>query len=134
MSNRKIQVLVVDDSDDLASMLGLLIDGEADMACVGNIGSADTLLDAVAEMKPEIVLMDLTMPGRDPLEAMADAIQRTPEVRFIVHSGYDDLVRVERAIDRGAWGFVSKHDDPQQIFDAIRSVAGGQVYLKSLKR
>jgi two-component system, NarL family, response regulator DesR len=125
----KISVLVVDDSDDLASMLILLIGDEPDMTCIGRLPSADALLDTVAQKKPDVVLLDLTMPGRDPLDAMAESSARSPESRVIVLSGYDDPARVDQALDRGAWGFVSKNGDLQAILTAIRTVASGDLYV-----
>lgn len=129
MSAAKTRILVVDDSDDLASMLSVLLGGEPDMECAGRLSSADALAGVLAERRPDVVLMDLTMPGRDPLDAMADASARFPESRFIVLSGYDDPRRVDEAVDRGAWGFVSKHGDMEKLLGAIRAVASGQVYL-----
>ena len=133
-TEKKTTVLVVDDSGDLATILAMLLNSEADITCIGTISSADTLVDTVLEMKPDVVLLDLTMPGRNPLDAMSETAERAPHSRFIVHSGYDDLPRIERAIDRGAWGFVSKHDGPQRVVEAVRTVAAGQVYLNDLKR
>ena len=73
MSERQITVLVVDDNADLASMLVRLIGGEPDMACVGELPCADSLIEMVELRKPNIVLIDLTMPGRDPLEVMFES-------------------------------------------------------------
>jgi DNA-binding NarL/FixJ family response regulator len=129
MSSDKTRVLVVDDSDDLAAMLAVVLDAEPDLECSGRLPSADDLAGALAEQKPDVVLMDLTMPGRDPMEAMADASARFPESRFVVLSGYDDPRRVDDAVSRGAWGFVSKHGDIDKLLGAIRAVAGGRVYL-----
>jgi DNA-binding NarL/FixJ family response regulator len=127
---KPISVLVVDDSDDLASLLALLIDAEPDMACAGRLARADTLPDVAVCKKPDVVLLDLTMPGRDPLEAMAEATARAPESRFVVLSGHDDPARVDDVIERGAWGFVSKHGDMPQILTAIRSVSAGRLYIQ----
>jgi chemotaxis response regulator CheB len=64
MDTPKISTLVVDDSADLAEMLAILISGEPDMACVGTLGNADELLQSVEKRQPNVVLLDLTMPGR----------------------------------------------------------------------
>lgn len=129
MSDATIEVLIVDDSDDLAQVLEFLIDGEADMRCAGRLCNADGLIESVGDVRPRVVLLDLTMPGRSPLEAMSEASGRFPETRFVVLSGYDDPARVDEAVQRGAWGFVSKHGDVATIVRAIRAVAGGEVFL-----
>jgi DNA-binding NarL/FixJ family response regulator len=112
----------------------VLIEGESDMIPVGKLASADLLLESLADKRPDVVVMDLTMPGRDPLEAMTEASVRFPNSRFIVLSGYDNEAPVNDAIDCGAWGFVSKHDDVQKILEAVRAVARGEVYLKATGR
>jgi DNA-binding NarL/FixJ family response regulator len=127
---KPISVIVVDDNADFVSMLATLIDGESDMVCAGTLASADTLLETVVEIKPDVVLLDLTMPGRKPLDAVAEASQRVPDSRIIVLSGYDDQATVDRAVDQGAWGFVSKHGDVPDILRSIRAVAAAQMYLK----
>lgn len=127
---KPISVLVVDDNADLASMLVNLINGEPDMVCTGALGSADKLLDTIVEIKPDVVLLDLTMPGRKPLDTVAEASQRAPDSRIIVLSGYDDPATMDRAMDQGAWGFVSKHGNMSDILRSIRTVAAGQFHLK----
>ena len=134
MSNEKSSILIVEDSSDLAAVFAMTIDREPDMMCLGKLACADTLLDAIADKKPDVTLLDLTMPGRDPLEAMAEAAIRFPSCRFVVVSGYDDPAVVDEAVSRGAWGFVSKHGDPQMILAAIRAVVAGEFYLQTPHR
>lgn len=117
----KTSVLVVDDSDDLATMLAMLIDCEADLTCVGQLASADALVDTIAEKQPDVVVLDLTMPGRDPLTAMDEAVVRFQGTRFVVLSGHDDPARVQDATRRGASGYVAKSADVDRILAAIRA-------------
>lgn len=126
----KTTVLVVDDNDDMAFMLQHLIGNEADLEFVGRLANADALMETIGAKMPRIVLMDLTMPGRSPMEAMKEASAKFPESRFVVISGYDEPKRVDEAVDNGAWGFVSKMGDIPAILKAIRTVAAGDVYLK----
>ena len=123
-------VLIVDDNDDMALMLQHLVGGEKDLACVGRLDRADALLETIAEKSPKIVLMDLTMPGRNPLVVMQEAGPKFPETRFVVLSGYDDPQYIDEALDHGAWGFVSKTGDIPAILAAIRAVAAGKVSVK----
>lgn len=125
----KTRVLLVDDSDDLSTVLAILINDEADLTCVGRLPRADELFEQVERLKPDVILMDLTMPGLDALEAMSRTAPEFPQCRFLVLSGYDDESDVARVLDAGAWGFVSKHSDAERILKAIRTVAGGDPYL-----
>ena len=126
-----IRVLIVDDNDDLAGMLALLFGHEPDIFCVGRIPSADTLLATIERETPAVVILDLTMPGLCPMDAMAESCERFPDTRFVVLSGYDDQARVDEAVARGAWGFVAKDGDVNRVTAAVRAVSMGQVFLKT---
>ncbi len=133
MSTSITSVLVVDDHEDMAVTLKVLIDGEPGMQCCGHLNCADRLIHAIGEQKPSIVLLDLTMPGRAPLEALAEAAAAFPATRIVVLSGQDDPDLVDRAVNYGAWGFICKRGDPRTILNAIRIVASGEVYLNAAR-
>lgn len=130
MSVSRIAVLVVDDNRDVASALERLLAEEPDLACVGVEHDADDLPGAVERTGAQVVLLDRTMPGRDPMPAMQEAAGRFPSCRFVVVSGYDDTVDIDQAFDHGAWGFVSKHASFDILLTAIRAVAAGEVYRR----
>lgn len=127
----QIRVLVVDDSDDVRALLALIISREPDMRCVGELSSADDLLATIERIKPHVTLLDLSMPGIDPEQAMSDAAAKFPCCRTLVMSGYDDPERIDAIAQRGAWGFVSKHSDPAKLAGAIRSVARGEAMFST---
>jgi len=129
MTSPITSVLVVDDNDDMTFTLKVLIDGEPGMRCCGHLDSADQLLQAITKHRPDIVLLDLTMPGRPPLEALAEAAAAFTATRIIVLSGQDDPELIDRALNHGAWGYICKSGDPLAILNAIRTVAAGEVYL-----
>jgi len=128
-NTKNIRVLCVDDNVDLAAMFSVMLNAEDGFESAGILTSADELVAEIEAKHPDVVLMDLAMPGRDPFEAMQEAARRYPATRAIVVSGYDDPERMERAIDHGAWGFVSKSGDFEQILVAIRSVAKGETWM-----
>ena len=130
MSTSRVSVLVVDDNPDLASALARLLEDEPDLACAGVAHDADDLPGVIARSSPAVVLLDRTMPVRDPLEAMAEAAIQFPQCRFIVVSGYDDPSDVDQALDHGAWGFVSKASEHSLLLAAIRSVAAGEIFCR----
>jgi DNA-binding NarL/FixJ family response regulator len=122
----KITVLCVDDSPDLTALYAALINQEEDLTCIGTLPSADNLLDTVAELEPDLVLLDVSMPGRDPLEALRIVAREYPETRVILLSGYDDPQLISDAIDAGAWGLISKHGDFDAVLAALRTVSSGE--------
>lgn len=128
MSN-PIRVLCVDDSPDLADVIAATLNAEDDLKSVGVLMSADNLCEEVTARGADVVLIDLTMPGRDPLDAIGEMIERCPDSRAVVMSGYDDKATIDAAMDRGAWGFVSKHSDITQMLKAIRAVSQGSVFI-----
>lgn len=96
------------------------------MACVGVLDSADALIERVLEARPDVVLLDLTMPGKDPLMAIRELAVAAPWCRVLAFSGYDDDERMMNIAAAGAWGLVSKDADPTRVTKAIRRVAAGE--------
>lgn len=129
MPTRVVKVLCVDDNPDLGNLYRIVIDGQAGMSCVGCLEAADGLLEAVEQLRPDVLLIDLTMPGKDPLAAIRELAVSHPLTRAIVFSGLDDPATVDRAVAAGAWGYVSKSSEIQDVLAAIRRVSEGEVSL-----
>jgi DNA-binding NarL/FixJ family response regulator len=129
MEQKPIKVVCVDDSADITALLSMVIDAQPDMESAATLHAADELPAEVARSQPDVVILDLTMPGRDPLEVVEELASNAPSTRIIVYSGYDDAGLTDRAIDAGAWGHVSKHHEIDMVLRAIRHVAGGKVFL-----
>lgn len=118
-----IGILCVDDSTDIVEMLRMAIGREPDMTCVGCLAEAGAVVDQLENLQPDVVLIDLTMPDADPLEVIREIRTKHPKVRPVVYSGYDDADTIGKAMDAGACGFVSKHQDLKSTLDTIRKVA-----------
>jgi DNA-binding NarL/FixJ family response regulator len=121
-------MLCVDDLPDVAGAMRLIIESDPSMECVGCLGSAN---DLVAEVQgrspmPDVVVLDGTMPGRDPMQAMKELAAACPSTRTIIYSGHDDPDFVDRARDFGAWGCISKDAEPRELVRAVRDVAAGR--------
>lgn len=123
------RVLCVDDNPDVLAVLRMLIDSQTEMCCVGCLGSADGLIETVRRLSADVVLLDATMPGADPMVAITELAAAVPEARTIMFSGHDDAAFVDRAIGAGAWGCVSKGGEPTDILNAVRRVAAGHAFL-----
>lgn len=122
----KIRVLCVDDSRDITSILSQCIQREPDMESAGALHAADDLLERVCEQRPHVVLLDMTMPGKDPLAVLAQltaAGDGDHPVSVIVFSGHDDDDVTDSAEKAGACGFLSKQADVSVILGAIRAAA-----------
>ncbi len=123
----RTRVLFVDDELRLRKAWEQLLCGQEDLEFVGALGSADDLVTTAARTLADIVLLDLSMPGPNPFDAMTRLAAERPDCRVIVYSGYTDREVVQKAIDAGAWGFVDKIERPSDILAAVRRVALGEV-------
>jgi DNA-binding NarL/FixJ family response regulator len=95
------------------------------MEFAGHLSNAEDLVQEVKQTKPDIVLLDIEMPGPDPFEAMEDLRRQCPNVRTIMLSAYVRDHYIDAAVNAGAWGYLCKDDDPEAIIHAIRDVASG---------
>jgi DNA-binding NarL/FixJ family response regulator len=127
-SSGPTRVLCVDDIPDVADAIRLIIDSDPSMQCVGCLRSANDLVAKVRgrNPRPDVVVLDATMPGRDPIDAMRDLAAECPSARTIIFSAHDDPGFIDRARSAGAWGCVSKDAEPRELVRAVREVAAGR--------
>lgn len=126
-----IRVLCIDDNDLVAAALAVKLQAQPNIVWLGHRPSADSLIADVRVLQPHIVLLDLDMPGQDPLAAMKSAVDAGLTARMVVLSGHVSLELIDRAIAAGAWGYVSKSDGDSAVLDAIRKVASGEFALSA---
>jgi DNA-binding NarL/FixJ family response regulator len=118
----KHRVLCVDDHADFAQLWTHIVDCEPDLTSVGALTNVEHLEREVCDRRAAIVLLDMTMPGRDPLEAMAALAATAPSVLIVALSGFDDDVARGRAMAAGAAAFLSKSLEPIQVLATIRTL------------
>lgn len=121
-----IRVFCVDDHAFLIEGLQSRFEKTRDIEVVGTLESADGLVAAAEESKPNVILLDIEMPGRDPFETIDDLRSRCPDCRVILLSAFVRHSYLDVAVKVGAWGYVSKRDAPSAIIDAIKQVAEGR--------
>jgi DNA-binding NarL/FixJ family response regulator len=121
-----IEVLLVDDHLLVRSGLAALVDSAPDMKVVGAASEGREALDLLATIRPNVVLMDLSMPGMDGVTATREVVRLAPGSQVLVLTSFADRSRVREAIDAGAVGYVLKDADPSELLDAIRAVARGE--------
>jgi DNA-binding NarL/FixJ family response regulator len=120
-----IRVLVVDDHAVVRQGLMSLLEEGRDMECVGEAGDAGGALALTAELDPDVVLLDLSMPGEDGVSVIRRLRAREDPARILVLSSYGEGPRVLEALDAGADGYLLKRASSEGILDAIRAVATG---------
>jgi DNA-binding NarL/FixJ family response regulator len=129
VDHTRLRLMLVDDHAIVREGVRAVLEEEADLAVVGECGSGDEALEVAGRLHPDVVLLDLSMPGLDPVATIHGLVQRVSGVRIMVFTsfGADDLVRA--TLDAGATGFLLKDARREELLTAIRSVAAGQPYL-----
>lgn len=120
-----IRVLVVDDHGILRQGLERLLATAPDIELVGMAGDGREAIELAERLKPDVILMDLWMPGVDGVEATRSIVGADPEVRVVVLTSFGDEPRILEALRAGAHGYLLKHIDPDALLDAIRSAGAG---------
>lgn len=126
-----IRVLIVDDHPALRLGLRALLDQEPDMQVVADTGDGAESVALFQELRPDIVLMDLRLPGMSGVEAILAIRHLAPDARIIVNTTYDADEDIYRAIQSGASSYLLKDMPIQEILGVIRAVHGGQSVLPS---
>lgn len=124
-----IRVLVVDDHAVVRSGLRRVLDAAEGIETVGEAPSAERAVFEALEHKPDVILLDVTMPGKSGIEGMPALFQAAPEAKVLVLSMHDDPRYVRAAFEAGASGYVLKEAADTEVVDAVRAVAAGERYL-----
>lgn len=127
----KIRILIVDDHPLMREALQTALADEADMEFVGEACDGREALAAAQELQPDIILMDLLMPGMDGLEAVGRLFAENPQVRILVLTSLENEEKILAAIQAGALGYFPKSAPRAYLLEAIRKVADGIPYLPS---
>jgi DNA-binding NarL/FixJ family response regulator len=123
------EIFIVEDHPVFREGLVQIIRGEKDLSVCGEAGDADHALQAIARLKPDLVLVDITLPGKSGLELIKELRSRNRKVRILVVSMHDEALYVDRVLRAGGDGYIMKQVDPEEIVHAIRDVLGGHIYV-----
>ena len=124
-----IRVLLVDDHKLVRAGLASLVDSTSDLTVVGTASDGEEAVGRVPELKPDVVLMDLSMPGMDGIEATRRICARNPGVQVLVLTSFSDGDRVRSALDAGAVGHLLKDSEPHDLLEGVRTVIRGETPL-----
>lgn len=125
----KTKLLLVDDHAVVRSGLRMLLDGELDVEIVGEAGTASEAINAVATMKPDVVLMDIGLPDMSGIDAAREVKRLWPQVSIVALTIHEDQEYFFKMLEAGASGYVPKRAAPEELLTAIRVAASGGVYL-----
>lgn len=126
---RPISVLVVDDHQMVRTGLVTLLGATDDIVVVGQAADGDEAAEVAAATSPDVVLMDLSMPVVDGVEATRRIVCERPDVRVVVLTSFSDHRRVSEALAAGAIGYLLKDCEPGELLAAVRTAAAGHVPL-----
>jgi len=128
---RKISVYLIDDHHVLRQAVVEMLEAEGDIAVAGQAGDARTGIDAIAAGKPDIVILDLKMPGMSGLAAIGEILRAAPKTGIIVFTMYDNPAYVWETTNAGASGYVLKSASKDDLLRAVRAVHAGAGYLQA---
>ncbi len=128
-SQRPIRVLIADDHAMFREGVHALLDAEPDIEVVGEVEDGRAAAQRALALRPDIVLMDITMPALDGIEATRLITQRDPAVRVLILTMHDNEEVFLRSLAAGAAGYVLKRSGGHELVGAIRSTHGGNTYL-----
>jgi len=124
-----IGVLLVDDHTVVRTGFRLLLESVPDVRVVAEADSGETACLRFDEVSPDVVVLDLSMPGIGGLETLKRLRARSRQARMLALSAHDDAMHARRALRQGALGFLSKRTAPETLIEAVRMVAAGQRYI-----
>jgi len=125
----RIGVLLVDDHAVVREGYRRLLERDVQLSVIGEASSAAETLRLDAQLKPDVIVLDIALPGVSGTEILRRIVSRRPDACVLMFSMYQDGIYATRAINAGARGYLSKASAPDLLVEAVRCVAGGQRYL-----
>ena len=126
----QIKILLVDDHAVVRMGFKMLIEAEADIKVIGEAESGEVAVKLFQELKPDIIIMDITMPGIGGLEAIDRILAKDKNTKILVLSAHEDSVHPKRVLNAGAMGYLTKRSAAEELIKAIKSVHQGKRYLE----
>ena len=129
MSSHNISVLLVDDHEVVRSGYCRLLEATPDIRVVAEAEDGESAYKAFFEHQPDVLVMDISMPGIDGLEASRKILAKDKNAKILIFSVYENEVYLRRALDLGVLGYITKRSASQVMIDAIRQIASGTLYV-----
>jgi len=127
----KIRVMLVDDHAVVRVGFRMLLAASSDIEVAAETDSGELAYQRYAEITPDVVIMDLSMPGMGGIEAVRRLLVRDKTARVLVLSAHEDTAHAKRVLKAGALGYLSKRTAPEELIEAVRVIAAGRIYLSA---
>jgi two-component system invasion response regulator UvrY len=129
--NDRVTVLLVDDHAVVREGYRRLLERHGDIVVIGEAGDATEAHALFCKLAPQIVIMDITLPGISGIEAMRRMLAHRPDTRTLIFSMHEDAIFARRALEAGAFGYLTKASAPGVLVEAVHTVARGKKYLSA---
>lgn len=123
------QIFIIEDHPVFCEGLAQMVGSEKDLNVCGTAGTADKALKEIARLKPDLVLVDLGLPGKSGLEFIKEIRVVNRKIKLLVVSMHDEAVYADRVLRAGGDGYIMKQENPEEIVHAIRDVLLGRIYV-----
>ena len=124
-----MRILLVDDHAVVRAGFKTLLENQGDLSVVAEAESGEAACRQFIEHAPDVVIMDLSMPGVGGIEAIRRIVSRQSDARVLVFSMHEDTLFVEQALQAGARGYIGKSSAPVVLVEAVRQIASGNIYI-----
>lgn len=129
MSDKHLRIILVDDHAVVRTGYRLLLENDPGIEIVAELESGEQANQQARELNPDVIVMDLSMPGMGGLEAIRRIKAKNPEIRILVFTMHDNVSFVEHAMEAGASGYITKNNAANVLIQAVRQVARGESYI-----
>lgn len=126
----KIKVILVDDHAVVRAGFRMLLSTEADIDVIAEAERGEAACQLYLERQPDVIVLDLSMPGIGGLESIRRICNRDGNAKILVFSVHDEMVYVDRAMNAGARGYITKNSAPNILVTAIQKIAAGEIYIE----
>jgi DNA-binding NarL/FixJ family response regulator len=126
---KKIRLLIYEDNDVLRQSVLLMMQGTPDIQVVGAFGNCSGVREQVKEWQPDVVLMDIDMPGHNGIYGTAVIKQQSPHINVLMYTVFDDDEKLFAALEAGADGYLLKNTSPLKVYEAVKDVILGSAPL-----
>lgn len=127
----QIKVMLVDDHAVVRMGFKMLLETSEDIKVIAEADSGESAIKSFMEHKPDVIVMDITMPGMGGMEAIERILSKESSAKILVLSAHEDSVHPKRVLNAGAMGYVTKRSAAEELIKAIRSVASGKKYIEA---
>jgi two-component system, NarL family, invasion response regulator UvrY len=127
----QIKVMLVDDHAVVRMGFKMLLETTDDIKVIAEAESGESAIKSFMEYKPDVIVMDITMPGMGGMEAIERILSKESSAKILVLSAHEDSVHPKRVLNVGAMGYVTKRSAAEELIKAIRSVASGKKYIEA---